>query len=329
MKPAEHLPFLNGGVQKNVRIISVLDAVTRDIQRSVRILTAIFVVVGFYEWTGVSSAAAQTQPESALTRQAGTVSIPVIVTDRNYHPLSNLGGNQFELYMDHILTPLVSFSRESGPVSAVLILDTDKSMKSVVRRSGDALPGFLNLAKPGDEYALVLCKKGGPAIIPFTSDLHAFSESFLSAAADGTTPLYDSLDIALDLINQAKNSRRSILVISDGIDGHSHTRFDDLRAKALKSSASVDVLEFWTGHSYDLLEPQPLAELAALTGGLFFNDVSPARFAEYLADLDIRQRYVLTIERPSNALDKKQHQINVRLRNVPKARVFWKHLDIE
>ena len=79
-------------------------------------------------------------PASLRTR---TVLIPTAVTDRDYHPLLGLSGDQFELRVDHVLTPISGFSRESGPVSAVFVIDTDKTMKHVLQRSREALRGFL------------------------------------------------------------------------------------------------------------------------------------------------------------------------------------------
>ena len=163
--------------------------------------------------------------------------------------------------------------------------------------------------------------------IPFTSDLQRLSESFLSATVGGLNTSLRFARCGSGLGQGGKNSRREILVISDGIDGHSHTKFEDLRSKVLQSSASLDVLEFWTGHSYDLLEPQPLGDLASLAGGMFFDDVSPRRFPEYFADIDPHQSYVLSFE-ASDISDKKQHRLEVRLRNVltSKPKVFWKHV---
>lgn len=256
------------------------------------------------------------------------VLVPAVVTDHDYHPLFDLHKDQFELRVDRAVTPVSEFWKETGPVSVVIVIDASKSMESVLERSKDALKGFLNLAQPDDEYALVLCKRHGSAALPFTSDLDAISESFLSVMPEGSTPLFDSLALALDLVKQAKHTRRAILVISDGLDTSSKTKFEQVRAKVLESTADLYILEFWTGHAYDLLERQPLHELADLTGGSFFDDVSPKRFAEYFADMDIHQRYVLAFHPAERAHDNRQHRLEVRLHGVTarNPKVFWRHV---
>jgi len=190
------------------------------------------------------------------------------------------------------------------------------------------LQGFLSLANPDDEYALVLCKKHGFIALPFTSDLDELTDSFLSVIPEGSTPLFDSIDLALDLVKEARHERRAILVISDGQDTSSKTKLEKLRAKVLESTAYLYALEFWTGQTFDTMEIQPLRELASLTGGLFFDDVSPKRFAEYFAEIDLHRQYVLAFHPAMTPHDNKQHQLEVRLRdvNTPKPKVFWRHV---
>lgn len=271
--------------------------------------------------------AAQSNGPPIEHAETDLVLVPAVVTDKNYHPLFDLQRDQFELRVDHAPTPLSGFWTETGPVSVVLVIDASKSMKSVLARSKEALQGFLSLANPEDEYALVLCRKRGAVTLPFTSDLREIRESVLSITPEGSTPLFDSIDLALDLVREAKNKRRAILVISDGQDTSSKTRFDKLRARVLESTAYLYALEFWTGQSYDTLETQPLRELASLTGGLFFDDVSPKRFAEYFADVDLHRQYVLAFHPAAAPHDSKQHQLEVRLRdvNTSKPKVFWRH----
>lgn len=260
--------------------------------------------------------------------ETDVVLVPTVVTDKDYRPVFNLREDQFELRVDRNVTSVEGFWKETGPVSVVVVMDASKSMKSALRHSREALQGFLKLAQPEDEYALVLCQQSPSVAIPFTSDLTAFSDSFSTVSPAGSTPLFDSIGLALDLVKQGRHLRRAVLVLSDGADTNSRIKLASLRSKVLESGAYLYVLKFWDGRGYDNLDPRPLHDLAALTGGLFFDDVSPKRFAEYFADIDVHQRYMLAFRSAREEHDNRQHELEVRLRDVtvPKAKVFWRHV---
>lgn len=278
----------------------------------------------------VSPQVGRSQPRTGdsplLHAESALVLVPTIVTDKDYRPIFDLQDSQFELRVDHAVTPLSGFWKETGPLSVVLVLDASGSMRPVLRRSMDALQGFLNLANPADEYALVLCKEQSRVEVPFTSDLEAISRGFLSVTAKGSTPLFDAIEMALELIRHGKHERRAILVISDGEDTNSLINFKTVRSDVLETRAYFYVLQFWTGRGHDILGFEPLRELTELTGATFFQDVSPKRFAEYFGKLDLHQRYILAFQ-PNTRNDNKQHSLEVRLRNteIQKPRIFWRH----
>lgn len=267
------------------------------------------------------------EPTTPFRVASDLVLVPAIVTDRDYRPIFDLTEEQFQLRVDHSPTPLAGFWKDTGPISLVVVLDASGSMASVMRRSHEALRGFFNLAHPGDEYALVLCKENGRVEVPFTQNLSAIQDAILGATAQGSTPLFDSLKIALDLAPRGKHERKAILVISDGEDTSSRTAFTTLRSQVLESTAYLYVLQFWTGGRPDELRFETLRELAQPTGGIYFDDVSPKRFAEYLGKLDLHQRYMLAFHPTGEPHDGKQHRLDVRLRDAKgsSARVFWRH----
>jgi Ca-activated chloride channel family protein len=277
-------------------------------------------------WSAAALAAALCATVLAQSAvQPGMVRVPANVTDRNYRPLANLQQNQFELKVDGAPVSISSFAIDAGPTSTVIVLDTNKGMKSVLSHSQEALVAFLKMAQPGDEYALVICKKDGPETIPFTSDGKALTGSFVSAKPEGYPHLYDSLSAAFELVKQGRRQRRAIVVISDGFDTGSSMTFEMLRAKAQESSVPLYVLQFWIGHSYDPAESQPLADLVAVTGGAFFDDIAPSKFPEYFGETDVHQRYLLTFQPAAGT--KRKHQVEVRFQGESTTnRVFWKHM---
>lgn len=265
--------------------------------------------------------------------EADLVLVPTVVTDRNYKPVFDLREQQFELRVDRSVIPLAGFWKDTGPLSIVIVLDVSKSMRKTLLQSKEAVRGFLNLAHPDDEYAVVLCKEHGVVEVPFTSNLRAVETAITEATAAGGTPLYDSLQLALDLVRKGQHQRKAILMITDGEDTTSRIKFKAIRNAVLETTAYLYVLQFWLPKSIEDRAPEPLQELADLTGGIFFDNVSAKRFAEYMHDLDLHQRYILAFRPAAAQHDNKRHRVRVKLQDVdhPKAKVFWRHsyLDAE
>ena len=274
-------------------------------------------------WSLAASLAAQ---PARMHVDSDLVLVPTIVTDHDYKPVFNLTERQFQLRVDRTPTPLAGFWKDTGPVSLVIVLDASGSMQNVLGRSQEALRGFLALAHPEDEYALVLCRDHGRVELPFTQDQRALSAAILAAGAHGSTPLLDSLSLALDLVKRGRHERKAILLISDGEDTSSRLDYVTLRRRVLESTAWLYVLQFFTGRPLDEFEFRDLRALAELTGGIFFDDVSPKRFAEYFAELDVHQRYVLAFRPGPSAGGQRQHRLEVRLKDVrlEKPRLFWR-----
>lgn len=263
-----------------------------------------------------------------LRVSSGLVLIPAVVTSSDYRPVLDLSRDQFRVEVDRHEVPLAAFWKDAGPVSAVLVLDVSGSMASALAKSRQALRGFLDLAYPGDEYALVLCKDRGRVAVPFTSNPDAITAAAFEPEAKGSTPLYDSIHLALEQVKKANHARKAVVIISDGEDTSSRIAFRVLRREVLESNAYVYVLRLWSGCCMsDGIEYESLEELADLTGGVSYGNVPVNDFARYLPELDLHQRYMLAFRPAAAGGDERQHKVRVRLKGValPRPRLFWRH----
>src|SRR5262249_38379726 len=71
------------------------------------------------------------------------VQIPVMVTDLRGEPLSELRQNSFRLFEDDVERPIVTFSMADAPVSAMLVFDSSRSMRSRIVDARTAVEQFL------------------------------------------------------------------------------------------------------------------------------------------------------------------------------------------
>ncbi len=264
--------------------------------------------------------------ETNLRCRSDLVVVPTVVIDDKYRLIRNLNVNNFQVEVDRTGVPIASFWREQEPVSAVIVFDASGSMKSVLKNSTVAVDAFLQLARPDDEYALILCKDRIETAVPFTEDLSKIRAASSVSVAKGSTPLYDSLGVALQLIQRGRHPRKVILVVSDGNDTSSHLGYRMIRSRVLESQAYIYAVQFWTGQNSDDFLNRALSAFAELTGGVYLGDVPEKRFVDVFTELDIHERYMLAFQPHSEVHDDKWHKIAVRVRDIDvrKPRVFWR-----
>ena len=261
---------------------------------------------------------------------ADRVMVNAVVLDRQERPVTSLGAKDFRLTVDKAPADIDAFWREDVPASTVIVFDASGSMAPALGRAQDALRGFLRLAHPGDEYALVVCRERPVLEVPFTADADEILSSGKLTAAKGSTPLYDAIELALEHAKKGRQRRRVIFVISDGRDNASRFSGKELRTKLVEADAYLYAVEFWTPEPAVDAPPPPsyLSKFAELTGGVYFGDVTMKGFIGLLGRLDIHQQYVMTFRPRRRAGDGKFHPVGLRLARSlrqEKPRLYWRH----
>src|SRR5437763_3226621 len=83
------------------------------------------------------------------------VLVPVTVSDALDRPMTTLSKENFRVLEDGVEQDIRSFSRDDGPVSIGVLIDTSRSMKDRMAASIVALKEVLETTIPGDEFFLV------------------------------------------------------------------------------------------------------------------------------------------------------------------------------
>ena len=108
--------------------------------------------------------------------------------------------------------------------------------------------------------------------VSFTRDFADIQSALLFAALKGTTALIDAVYLAMRRLKSAHNSRKALLVISDGGDNNSRYSKGELRRYA--KEADVQIYGIGIHEDPKTLEeasgPEPLEELADAIGGQHF-----------------------------------------------------------
>jgi Ca-activated chloride channel homolog len=130
------------------------------------------------------------------------------------------------------------------PVSIGIILDASKSMESKIRTAQRAVDRFLAMIHENDEVFLMSFAMRASLIADFTSDRTKLRNALMTGInVSGGTSLYDSLYQALQKVKQGRNQKKVVLLVTDGEDTTSLTRFD----KALQNIREADMLVYSVG----------------------------------------------------------------------------------
>ena len=154
------------------------------------------------------------------------VQVPVIALDQEGRVATGLAKQDFEVYEDGVKQDIIGCMRETSPVSAALVLDKSRSMRSNLPLVVDGAFNLLDThVRADDEFLLVSFDSAPKLIVPqFTRDAetlkHLLSRNFVEAK--GLTSLYDAIYLAVGNVKQkAKNFHRAAIVITDGGDTNS------------------------------------------------------------------------------------------------------------
>jgi Ca-activated chloride channel family protein len=207
------------------------------------------------------------------------VLVPAVVTDQRGAVISGLPLSKFTVLEDKIPQAIVSVSTREVPVSIGVILDTSASMRDKLGVSIAAASDLLAIANPADEAFLLSVSTQPHRIVDFTSDFTSFHDLLLETRAEGDTALLDTTYLGLSRIRAARNGRRALIVISDGIDNHS--RYSRPELLRLVDEADVQIFTIRVASpragkaspvsvTEEAAGSTLLSELARRSGGLSF-----------------------------------------------------------
>jgi VWFA-related protein len=243
----------------------------------------------------------------------------VAVVDHRAGFVSGLPRDAFSVYEDGRPQPIAFFQDDDTPVTVGLLIDSSGSMVS--RRAAVIAAGmaFAESSRPDDEMFTICFNekiwRGLPDGQSFTSDHHELHLALDRSGARGQTALFDAIDAGLHQLDHGSMTRKILIVVSDGGDNASHTRYDRVLDAALGRDVVIYTVGIYDGYDTDA-KPALLRELAAATGGEAFfpktlDQVQPA--LERIAR-DIRSSYTIAYVPPPDGPAGHRHTVRVDLR---------------
>jgi len=248
-----------------------------------------------------------------------------VYDDRNQFR-DGLTKEDFQLWDEGEEMRLQSVAVEEVAVSAVILLDVSKSMKNNIGHAREALSRFLDRARPGDEFCLITFSESAPMECEFSDDTAGIRTRAEEAQIGGGTALGDALLRAFGMVKRARNARRAVLILSDGLENSSAHRWNDVRRAAMETEAIIYAVTLPVWRDRDAWRAVRLEELAVESGGRMFT-ADPKELAAAMERLEVRLQYVLAFEPPANSEVKPWRSVRVKLRGpgARNLRVYWRH----
>jgi len=245
-------------------------------------------------------------PQSAFRSSTDLAVLHVSVVDKHAGFVPGLPRDAFSVYEDGRPQPIALFENDDTPVSVGLVIDSSQSM--LTRRDAVIAAGmaFAESSRPDDEmFTLNFNERVWPGLPEgqaFTSDHAELHAALNRSATRGRTALFDAIRAGLTHLDGGGKTRKILIVVSDGGDNASRTRYEDVLADALRRDVVIYTVGIYDAYDRDA-RPDVLRELAASTGGeacfpKALEDVAPAllRIAR-----DIRSSYTIGYVPPHDA----------------------------
>lgn len=174
-----------------------------------------------------SSPAPKATPLPSYTESVGSeyVLLPVVVLDRRGRFADNLEKKDFQVNAGGVVVDPDTFERDdSAPASFAFLIDTSGSMKIAgkLEAAKHAVREILENSRAGDDFALyAFAEDEVSVLVEFTPDASRIFRALLSLEAGGRTALFDAVAATPSRMLAGKNSKRAILLFTDGVDNAS------------------------------------------------------------------------------------------------------------
>jgi len=143
----------------------------------------------------------------------------------------------FRLFEDGVEQEIKYFASEDAPVSLGVVFDASRSMIGKLEQSRAAVTKFLTASVPGDEFFLIAFNNAPRLLCDFTTDTERIGKTLPSIETKNWTALFDAVYLAVQQMKHAANSRKILLILSDG--GDNYSRYTESEIKSFVREADV------------------------------------------------------------------------------------------
>jgi VWFA-related protein len=197
---------------------------------------------------------------------------------------------------------------QTVPVTTMLVVDISGSMdkNGKLAAAKEAAKAYIDQMRPGDQAGLMTYDTKTYYVQPITGDIDALVTAIDGLVTGGDTAMFNAL-VEAEKNLETVSGRKSIIVLTDGLDNKSQSTVDDVIAGVGQSGLTISTIGFGDAASRGQvgLDEAKLKLLAEKTGGLY----SFAGDAETLSKIYqqfgqvLQSEYALTYTSPTTLRD--------------------------
>jgi len=282
--------------------------------------------------------------------RVGTQLVNVLfsVSDKQNRYINDLTKEDVVILEDGKPQQIFTFKKETDlPLTMALLVDVSGSEKyvlPVLKETGQRF--FSSVIRAGKDTAAIVKFEGEPTLMQgLTSSLPRLRKALEDVAyvepprigiyggptppinggsRQGGTSLYDAVVATAGDLLAGEAGRKTIILLTDGVDTTSRMKIADAINEALRAEASIYAIGIGDP-GFDGVDEGKLKKLCEETGGRAYFPKGPGDLDRAFAQLeaDLRQQYLIAYEPETISADGSFHKIELRLpkRNIKDLRV--------
>lgn len=184
--------------------------------------------------------AAQQQRGRVFRARTDMVTILASVTDANGRPMPDLAKDAFQLAEEGAPQKIEYFEAQTNrPLDLALMIDSSLSTYKDLHFETEAAAHFIKqVMRPGDTMGVFAFAEAVERLADFSPNVSALQAAVRRIAPGAGTSIYDAIVLASsELRRRPEARRRAIVLVTDGGETTSISKFDETRRAAIASGA--------------------------------------------------------------------------------------------
>jgi Ca-activated chloride channel homolog len=266
---------------------------------------------------GTPALSQESQDEDVVRVDTDLVVLNATVLDAKGKYAHGLGRSDFKVLEDGREQAISDFGVEETPFAAAVLLDTSGSMQEQITLARSAAIRFMDGLRSDDVAAIYRFDDEVARVQDFSSS-RDLAPSVFGFRARGMTSLYKAILRAADDLAQRPETRRAIVLLSDGFDASSGTSADEALDRALAAGVTIYTVNMATleqRRRFGLAGAAVLQNFSSKSGGRYVTTPGGASLREAFAAIveELSNQYTISY-RPSNrARDGRWRSVEVKL----------------
>ena len=232
--------------------------------------------------------------------RATSLNIVAVREDGSNAPITS---KDLALYDDGIEQSIQNLTPDTGPARIVLLFDNSLSLRTDVPKLASVAREFAYEIYEGDQLLIAgFDERAEQLSADWTDKTKDVEEAVALLRKKGNPHLFDAINDVIEVALRplsGSNRKRVIVLIADGLDRGSNTKFRDLLHELQKSDITVYALQIpdRTGGAHRRDQPKPtqvVQQLVEGTGGRVLPLDTPAESAKSICDELRKNRYLLS-----------------------------------